>query len=715
MANHFKSRKAKIIAVEPSAASRTLLVETIRHAGFQDITGVPGVKEAIELMEVETIDWILTPLATGQAINALNLLRLCYTQAELRNTTITLLIDQNEKAYINTAYEHGLTSHFHKPFTKDSLSDELDRFLKIFEKHDWNRTFTAAEYIREYLSEAKLWTERLNFERTLLQAFPSHEELLFHLIEPLVASNQSSQASSVLYQIRNILPQRGKEVDHYEKTFFNSAPIDSSNISAINILNINKALVIDNDDALRSHIVNHLKEMGVSTVVDFDNGQDAFKFVDQHDDIELIIQEWRLPKITGPLFIQKLHEINKQHIPIIILSSLVKKEDLPFIREFGVANLVEKPAEKQVFTKALIWTIQQERVPTEVNMMERKIRNLLRFGSRQEAEKIRQRFNSHPNVSLGKQQMIEAEFHFYDKDYSKTREFCLLAIKNQGDSLQLLTLLGRCLMHLREFELALKCFERANSILPKNIERLCQIAEIKSEMGDFKAADQMIDQAKTIDQNSEMIKETEAKVALNSGESDKARIIMNHVRAIENVVSYMNNQAVAMARCGMVDEGISRYNQTLQSIPEQRQDIKAAVFYNLGLAMVRAEKLAEAKEPLEKAVKIEESAVAKKARSLLNRVQKALKSNSEVKIFAASDISEESAAEEASEQSADYRAALGFVELLPGDFACYQIFSAFEVHGPSQKMLEKLPHFSFRQAIKREVSGGADRMLKHGA
>lgn len=714
MNKSYKDKNIKILAVEPSAATRTLLVEVIRSSGFTDITGMSSLKEALEILEVEPVDWIITTLCASQDVNALNLLRLCQNRSELRHLNISLLVDDHDKDLLPAAYENGLFSHFHKPLTRDSFFKDLNLLIQVFENQEWDRTLTSAEYLRTFLSGKKQWVELLNFERRLLQLFPSKESLLFNTIQPLIETGESAQAKAVLKQIAQVLPAMKKEVESYKKRFFSKSDEDASEEgSSINILNIQKALIIENDDALREHIISHMKEMGVPEVIGFDNGQCAFDYIKQHDDVNIIIQEWRLPKISGPQFIQKLHEIDRQHIPIVILSSLVKKEDLHFIREFGVANLAEKPFERQPFTKALVWTIQQERIPTEVAMMERKIRNLLHFRERKEAEQIRRRFMVHPQAGPGKKQLIDAEFAFFDKEYTKTKELCLLALKSQGDSLPVLSLLGRTLMYLREFELALKCYGRAQSIVPQNIERLCQIAEIKSEIGDQKSANEFIDSAKAIDIDSEVIKETEAKVAVNSGEPEKAKVILNHLRAIENVVSYMNNQAVAMSRCERVEDGINRYHQTLAAIPDSRPDIKATVQYNLGLAMVRAERLQDALVLLKEAAEFDDGKVSKRAKSLLNRVKIAIGENSEVQINTNRMVASTTKLSSHPDQEDNLDLTmLGVVELLPGDLACFLVFQPEISSEKAEELMKNLPRFNFRQAIKRGNTGGAERLMQ---
>ena len=59
------------------------------------------------------------------------------------------------------------------------------------------------------------------------------------------------------------------------------------------------------------------------------------------------------------------------------------------------------------------------------------------------------------------------------------------------------------MMKLRDFTSALKCFEKAQSLSPLNIERLCQIAEANSEIGAQEAAKENIDDAKDDDDDAD--------------------------------------------------------------------------------------------------------------------------------------------------------------------------------------------------------------------
>ena len=84
------------------------------------------------------------------------------------------------------------------------------------------------------------------------------------------------------------------------------------------------------------------------------------------------------------------------------------------------------------------------------------------------------------------------------------------------------------------------------------------------------------------------------------------------------MLSIMNNQAVAMARCEQFKEGIMQYRMTLEAIPDNRKDIVSIVSYNLALAYLRNGNTEEAISPLEAATK-HDSVVQDKSKVLLIR------------------------------------------------------------------------------------------------
>ena len=117
------------MVIESSGAARTLLSEVVRGLGFADVTGVPGIKEALGLLEVETIGWLITPVLADPKENGLQLLKLFCSEPSLRGLQISFLVDESELPLLPDAFANGLLSYHFKPFTKDSLTSDLAEFF----------------------------------------------------------------------------------------------------------------------------------------------------------------------------------------------------------------------------------------------------------------------------------------------------------------------------------------------------------------------------------------------------------------------------------------------------------------------------------------------------------------------------------------------------------------------------------------------------------
>ncbi|SMF66326.1 response regulator [Pseudobacteriovorax antillogorgiicola] len=720
MESFFKEKDGKVIVVDPSGAARTLLAEVVRSLGFGDVNGVAGIKEAVEMMEVEPIRWIVTPLMADQQENGMKLLDLFCNHPALKNLRVSFLLEESEQEVLPDAFERGLLSYHSKPFTKDSLTSELSGLFKTFEAVDWNGSLLAAHYLRTHMMEAERYQELLVFEKKLLDLYPGHLDQMFHTVPPLAKMGQTEEALSVLKQIKVIDSNQEDKIQSYLADYFEGQSLDQVESDGYNFLGLKKILLVDNDDSVANEVVNAFKEMGVEDVVVCNDGEAGTQAVQENEDIDLVIQEWRIPKLTGPLFLQKVQEESKKSVPIVLLSSLIEDQDIPFVKEMGVATMIKKPLKKDEFTKAIIWTIQQDRLPTEQSSMERKMRQFLNEKKVQEAQEIKERYIADSTIKIGPKEVMEAEFAYVQKEFEKARDFGIEAIKHAGDSIFILNLLGKTMMNLREFDVALKCFEKAQALAPMNLERLCQIAEVHSEMGNDEKAQETIEQAQDLDPDSERVKETSAKVALNAGDSATAKTIMAQLKAMENVVSYMNNQAVAMARCDMVNEGIQQYRTTLAAIPDTRKDIYAIVSYNLGLAHLRAGDMDGAQPPLEEAVQ-HDSVVKDRAEKLLKKVKGAIKSGKPLQVQKAQapiplkpeDASGDQATDSDKVVTLDGAKAkvLTLVNADPGDMACHLIFQVQSSNDKAQKLLSGNLKFTPREAILRGESGGADRAI----
>ena len=723
MDSFFKEKEAKVVVVDPSGAARTLLTEFVRGLGFSDVTGVPGVKEAIGMLEVESVNWLITPLMEDQNENGMKVLKLFCDHSSLRDLRVTFLLEEGEYEVLPDAFSKGLLSYHMKPFTKDSLTQDFTAFFERFESYDWNSALMAASYIRDIMMEHFRYEELLSFERKLLDLFPGHVDQMMNLVPPLALLEKEEEALSTLKQIKLIDPDQDEKITELMEKYLEGKSIADIEGDAINFLHIRKVVVVDSDESVCIEVKSCFSKMGVEDVIICHDGEEAIEAVKENEEIDIVIHEWRIPKLTGPLFLQRAQDALPSKALFILLSSLIEEQDLPFVREMGVANTINKPLSSDSFTKDVIWTVQQDQMPTEQSAMERKMRAHLDAKELPAAEEIKSRFVGDHSIRIGAKQIIESEFAFYKGDYEKARDFAVEAVKNAGDSIFILNLLGKTMMHLRQFEVALRCFEKAKTIAPLNIERLCQIAEAQSEMGDKEAAQETMEEAGELDPDSERIKEASAKLALNSSDTDEAKKLMANLKAIENVVAYMNNQAVALAKCDKFDEGLEQYTKTLEAIPPQRADIVAIVKYNIALAYIRAKDLKNAVEPLTTA-SVVQSVVMERAKALLKKLKWAIEHDKPLVLKKAQpapapetpkpegDADEEKPGNVLS--SATNTTVVSLMAAVAGEMAAFKIFTVEEHNPKALKLLAGDVRFNPRDAIEREATGGADKAMKYG-
>jgi CheY-like chemotaxis protein len=738
MGQKFADKLAKVMAIEASGATRQLLTETIKDLGFANVQGVASVKDCWGILEVEPVDWIITSLMGDQPENALSLLKVCTLHPQLKSVRVSLFIEPNEKEVLKTAFELGLLSSHSKPITKDNLTKEISEFMKSFAANNWQVSLQAAEYLRKVFQETKAFSERLKLEKNLLDLNPGSPHLLINFAEAQFLSGKNQEGKSTLRQALLLAPDLEEKINVVGKKYMDPKDNlkDVAGEAKVNVLGIKTVVLVDPDSTIQRAVTDILKEIGVETIQIFNDGEEAAAWIKANPDPDLIIHEWRIPKLTGPLFIQRAVAEGAASTPLVVLSSLVKPEDMPLVKEMGVANIVQKPFDKSEFLKSIIWTVQQDKLPTESSTMERKIRSLIRGKKYKEAGEFVLKFIADETIPNARRKLIDAEYAFCQQDYLKARDCCIESIRLAGDSIFSLNLLGKVLMLLQDFGAALKCMQKAQTLSPLNIERLCQIAEVHTELGDDKTAAAVMNDAKDIDPDAQKVQEAEVNMALSKGDTEKAKKLMQNLDSVNDVVSYMNNKAVALARTGLFKEGIEEYLKTIKALPEDETEMKSRIYYNLALAYARNSDLDEAKAQVEKALIKPSDAIKKKALSLKTRIEKALNDGSDFKLtttveaapaptlHAVSNDSKDKKPEGADGSAAaspeEEEKPMSANELLVrtvlakrGEIGCFLIYnSETPMDAMSKKCLEKLPRFKARAAIERAETLGADRNLK---
>lgn len=718
MASSFSEKNSRIVIVDSSTPVRQMMTEVLRSLSYPTVEGKASIADIIEYLEIEPVGWIIAPLMPDQDVNALHLLKIISQIPHLKGTRVSFLLEEDERYVLPEAFELGLLSWHSKPFTKESLKEALNDLEVRLRASDWNETLVAAGYLRAELSAQKKVAALLQLEKSLVDNYPGNTVCMLDLARAQHANGMSAPARATLGQVKLLAPDQSSAVDEVALALFETSDLSSSENTGINALGLRNVVIVDSDETVTREIENILKHVGVETIKCFQDGVEAWEYLNQAEEPDLIIQEWRLPKLTGPYFVQKIRHKGFTSVPIMLVSSLLKPADMPLLREMGIAQIINKPLAKEEFMSGLVWTIQQDRSPSEQQTLEAKIRSLLSRRKINEALALKKRFFASDQVVASRRHLIEAEFAFVDKDYKKARDNAIEAMKSSGDSIIALNLLGKTFMQLGEFESALKCFQKAQNLSPRNVERLCTIAEVHTELGNKNEATDAMKTAEELDAGSDQVNEAKVKIALAKGDTATATRAMSELDSLSPLLGYMNNKAVALARCGQTEEAILLYENTCTSIPPDKPDLISIVKYNLALALVRADDLEKAGQVLDEVKALKKSRIHHKAASLSIRVKKALKTGESLHLKGAPNdaaVERSQAESSASVEPVDenLESIVAGIEAEPGDLCCFKLFHNTEEPEPrTTSLLSNTPRFRRRETISREEGLGAEKTMK---
>lgn len=104
-----------------------------------------------------------------------------------------------------------------------------------------------------------------------------------------------------------------------------------------------KILVVDDFSTMRRIIKNLLKELGLTNVVEADDGATALPILKQGG-IEFLITDWNMPNMTGIDLLKHVRaDPNLSNIPVLMVTAEAKREQIIAAAQAGVNGYVVKP------------------------------------------------------------------------------------------------------------------------------------------------------------------------------------------------------------------------------------------------------------------------------------------------------------------------------------------------------------------------------------
>lgn len=697
----------KIVTVHPSGTVRNLINTELRNRGYTDVVGAPDLQTVVGILETGLIHWLLTPILIDDKINIFQILKLITEDPTMMDMRISFMVDESsDPSMISKAFDLGLLSLHRKMSTKADIEEEFKTLFGRDVACGGELSLVSGEYLRQFLKDEKRFTELLRFEKSLFQIHVGNLKLLLHLAEAHLHNKQFEQAQNLFSQALLVDSSLQTEMDALMQKFPDAQLPDQTAAAtkAPEVLGIKSCLVVEPDAATLSLIDGLLKQLGVQNIHSFQDPTQAVQWLEKKIVPELVIFEWRLPQMPGPILVQKIRSILGFAIPLTVMNKDLTERDMPVLHEMGVTDRIRKPIEAQAFFQDVIWVINQDRSPSEPVILLQKIRQAMADQNFEKLAAYTKRYMDSDKPSEPEKSLLQAELAFYRGHYPSARNMALNVLKSGLASVEVLNLLGKTMMKLRDFESALCCLENAEVISPSNVKRLCNIAEAHLEMGEQKDFEENLDEAKAIAPNAKEVVEVEIKGALVNGEGEKANSLMKSLQSLLSIVSFTNNRAISLIRTDRFDEGLKLYTEALQAVPENRNEVLAILHYNQGLALARANRLEEARQQMEAAAALKSEKIKSKVSSLKGRIQKAIDSNQKLELTVSKENSPESIS---TDPQKDYEELMMALKINPGDLCCHKIYFEYAVSPDLKEKLDRPLRFKKRSSIQREAPGKA--------
>jgi CheY-like chemotaxis protein len=709
--NRFQDGSAQVVVVESSSTVRSMMIDVVKQLGFSKVVPFEGLKQALGFLEVEQVDWVITSLSVKTPPNGFHLLDILLRYPHLASVRVSFFLEPDEMNVLPQAFKMGLLSWHEsaKKATRDLLAAELAILKERFEKVDWNAALVAAQYLDELLEKSGMLGERLELFNALGEVFRDNGWVLARRVEFLHGAGRQAEARLLMAQMQLLGVKEWADI---------SARFVQQGDGTKLTLGIECCAIVEPDEAVQTQLKELMVVLGVTHVLAFSSGEDVVKCIKEFKvPPDLILMEWRIPKVTGSILVQRLRKAGYQTTPIVVVSSLVQQADVNLLMEFGVSQIIEKPIREESFVPQVVKILQQARNPSTCAGLELRIQQLLQAGKVAEAEKLRSKLVSgklsvHPLML----KFIDSQLLFAQGKYEEARDMALEVVRGSSDHghARALGVLGRCLSKLHDYENAAKCFERAQKLSPKSLDRLCEVVNAQTLTGNFDAASSALATAKGLDAENSDVKKAEGTLAVHTGNTALANEVFSQIEMLPSLVSELNNQAVSLIHTRNLNAGVELYRKTLGLLPPAQKELVLKVRYNLALAHIRFNFLEKGRDVLNECVCEGKFSVERKIKSLLVRIEETIEKGTPLVLASSTGeryVSHVEAPAEQSEIVAEDAFGSSIAARL-GERCCHGLVPKFADDDASvARMLSGAPTFKPRKAIVREASYGADKAI----
>jgi two-component system chemotaxis response regulator CheY len=105
-----------------------------------------------------------------------------------------------------------------------------------------------------------------------------------------------------------------------------------------------KIMLVDDSNTMRRIQKTQLANLGISDVVEAENGEDALNTLETKGPVDIVLLDWNMPVMDGMSFLKKVRESDTYaHVKIIMCTSESEKSKVVEALKAGANNYLVKP------------------------------------------------------------------------------------------------------------------------------------------------------------------------------------------------------------------------------------------------------------------------------------------------------------------------------------------------------------------------------------
>jgi two-component system, chemotaxis family, chemotaxis protein CheY len=355
-------------------------------------------------------------------------------------------------------------------------------------------------------------------------------------------------------------------------------------------------LAVDDLPQMRDMLRVMLKKNSYINLSIAESGKQALKHI-ANKPIDLVITDWNMPNMTGIELLKHIKGDPQLYtISVMMLSDERASDKVLYAVEEGADGFLVKPFSENDLIKNIKLALAKNASP---GVMKEKISEMRRLKlSKKYREALELGFEILKSTKNQRVALMTCECLYQVEEYDKAIAM-ITDTDEKSRSSQHSNLLGKIHLSLGQYDQGILALEQAVRMNPLNYERKIDLAGAYFGAGRKEDGERVILgilNARPTDLELVSI----AQIYLDQDQLDKAGDCLKQtVDPIKDTVPVFNNYAVALRRADRLEDATDIYLKCLRIDPES--DV---LHYNLAVLYAKSNKLKEAKEAAENALKL---------------------------------------------------------------------------------------------------------------